>query len=87
MVDHHTVNSSASPLTKRKETDSNYGAVFSVWDRLFNSLSTPITINGRRDIKQGLEYFREPQQQKLWQTLKQPFEYSLNNTGSQKEGK
>jgi len=73
--------------TKRKETDSNYGSVFSVWDRLFNSLSTPITINGRRDIKQGLEYFREPQQQKLWQTLKQPFEYSLNNIGSQKEGK
>jgi len=59
----------------REETDSNYGAFFSIWDRIFNSFTKP-NIEGKHiKITYGLEYFRE-QQQTLWQTLKQPFNYS-----------
>ena len=47
----------------RKETDSNYSSVFSLWDRLFKSFRL------KKDLRQitfGLEKYREPQ----WQSLK-----------------
>jgi len=56
----------------RKSTDSNYGAIFSLWDRLFNSFIQP---DKNTSFIYGLEYFRAPQQQTLLQILKQPFHY------------
>ena len=51
------------------ETDSHYGCLFSVWDRLFGT-------GGRADvgtIQFGLERFRGPGEQTLWEMLKIPF--------------
>jgi sterol desaturase/sphingolipid hydroxylase (fatty acid hydroxylase superfamily) len=51
------------------ETDSRYGCVFSIWDRLFGTAA-------RADsgaIQFGLERFRGPQEQTVWQLLKMPF--------------
>ena len=36
------------------ETDSNYGAVLTIWDRLFGTYTAP----GNRPTRFGLEYFR-----------------------------
>ena len=51
------------------ETDSRYGCVFSVWDRLFGTA-------GRANagtIQFGLQRFRRPREQTLWELLKMPF--------------
>jgi sterol desaturase/sphingolipid hydroxylase (fatty acid hydroxylase superfamily) len=51
------------------ETDSHYGCVFSVWDRLFGTA-------GRVDvatIRFGLERFRDPHEQTIWRLLNMPF--------------
>jgi sterol desaturase/sphingolipid hydroxylase (fatty acid hydroxylase superfamily) len=51
------------------ETDSRYGCVFSVWDRLFGTA-------GRADvgtIQFGLDRFRGPSEQTVWALLKMPF--------------
>tara|TARA_R110001599_G_scaffold145321_1_gene327571 strand:+ start:17123 stop:19423 length:2301 start_codon:yes stop_codon:yes gene_type:complete len=54
------------------ETDSNYGAVLTVWDRLFNTYTRP---SEDRDIRFGLEYFRGASSERFWRTLWQPFIY------------
>lgn len=51
------------------QTDSQYGCVFSVWDRLFGT-ATPANVEA---IQFGLERFRAPRDQTLWQLLKMPF--------------
>ena len=51
------------------ETDSRYGCVFSVWDRLFGT-------SGRANagtIQFGLDRFRGPGEQTIWEMLKIPF--------------
>lgn len=53
----------------RPETDSHYGDVFTFWDRLFGTA-------GKADVEKmqfGIELFREPGEQSLWELLKMPF--------------
>ena len=54
---------------RQPQTDSRYGCVFSVWDRLFGT-------SGRANagtIQFGLERFRGSREQTLWELLKMPF--------------
>ena len=54
---------------QQPETDSHYGCVFSVWDRLFGTTrKTQIEA-----ISFGLERYREPNDQTVWKLLKMPF--------------
>ena len=62
---HHSVH--------RHETDSNYGNVLSVWDRLFHSY-TPAARDAPREMRIGLAEFRVPGQQTLRALLTQPLE-------------
>ena len=64
----HAIHHSDRPA----ETNSNYGAVLVVWDRLFGTYTRP----GRGDIRFGLEYFRRPVDKGFWRTLLQPFTYT-----------
>ena len=51
------------------ETDSHYGCLFSVWDRLFGTTGAADVAT----IRFGLEKFRDPQEQTVWRLLKMPF--------------
>jgi sterol desaturase/sphingolipid hydroxylase (fatty acid hydroxylase superfamily) len=62
----HRVHHSVKP----KETDSNYGSVFSLWDRLFRSFRL---INDPRLIKQGLNEFTDASHHTIIGMLKTPF--------------
>jgi exosortase len=54
------------------QTNSNYGSVFSFWDRLFGTFRDP----GRETVDRvGLEQFRRPVDGTLAAALLQPFEY------------
>ena len=55
------------------ETDSNYGSVLTVWDRLFGTYSDPAVVGTPRF---GLEYFRGPRDTSFIGALLQPFTYS-----------
>lgn len=59
---HHSV--------KRVETDSNYGSVLSIWDRLFGSFRL---VGNPMAIVQGLEEHRDPGSQTLVGMMKTPF--------------
>jgi len=51
------------------ETDSHYGCLFSLWDRLFGTA-------GKADVEHlrfGLNKFRDPEEQTIWQLLRMPF--------------
>jgi sterol desaturase/sphingolipid hydroxylase (fatty acid hydroxylase superfamily) len=51
------------------ETDSHYGCVFSIWDRLFGTA-------GKAEVEKirfGLERFREPAEQTVPAMLRMPF--------------
>lgn len=62
-VQHHSA--------QREQTDSNYGQVFSFWDRLFGTY-TPPHASGPQAL--GLEYFRSPRDNTLTAVLlRQPF--------------
>jgi sterol desaturase/sphingolipid hydroxylase (fatty acid hydroxylase superfamily) len=54
----------------RRETDSNYGAIFSCWDRLFRSFRLR---EDPRTIRYGLARYDEPAYQSVWGMLKTPF--------------
>ncbi len=56
----------------RRETDSNYGNLFSIWDRLFKTY-TPAPQMGHTQMTIGLERYRKPSSQTLLQLLKLPF--------------
>ena len=62
---HHSVH--------RDETDSNYGTVLSVWDRVFRSY-TPSARDAPRQMRIGLAEFRVPGQQTWRALLTQPLE-------------
>jgi sterol desaturase/sphingolipid hydroxylase (fatty acid hydroxylase superfamily) len=51
------------------ETDSHYGCLFSVWDRLFGTARKAQV----EKIRFGLERFRGPRDQTVWRLLKMPF--------------
>ena len=50
-------------------TDSNYGNIFILWDKLFGTYKY-LPVN---EIKYGLEEFDQPNRQKFWFLLKSPF--------------
>jgi sterol desaturase/sphingolipid hydroxylase (fatty acid hydroxylase superfamily) len=53
------------------ETDSNYGTVFTIWDRLFGTYrATPI--NGYDGLQIGLIEIRDQRTSDLWWQLKSP---------------
>ena len=56
----------------KKNTNSNYGLVLTIWDRLFNTFNKPETSQAKPFIV-GLEYYREPQDGKLIRLLCLPF--------------
>ena len=53
----------------RPETDSHYGCVLSVWDRLFGTTRKADV----GSIQFGLERFRGPDEQTVWALLRMPF--------------
>ena len=53
----------------RPETDSHYGCVLSIWDRLFGTTRNTDV----ESIRFGLERFREPGEQTVWALLRMPF--------------
>src|SRR5438046_2201244 len=56
----------------RAQTDSNYGSVLTVWDRLFGTYVDPATVRIRHF---GLTYFHAPMDTGLARVLQQPFLY------------
>lgn len=66
--DMHRVHHSA----RQPETDSNYGGIYSWWDRLFGTYCAQ-PAGGHEGMTLGLEYFREPGDQHLPKLLLQPF--------------
>lgn len=54
------------------QTDSNYGGVLTVWDRLFGTYTDPADV---RIPHFGLQYFHRPLDTALAPVLLQPFEY------------
>ncbi|WP_246832377.1 sterol desaturase family protein [Thalassospira sp. MCCC 1A03138] len=57
------------------ETNSNYGNILSVWDRLFVSYVDHTKTNDH-DMQIGLEEFRDKRSQSLWSVLWIPFRRS-----------
>jgi sterol desaturase/sphingolipid hydroxylase (fatty acid hydroxylase superfamily) len=54
-----------------KKTNSNYGLVLTIWDRLFNTYQIPET-TAENPYRAGLEYYREPHYGKLLPLLYLP---------------
>ncbi len=59
--------------SRRVETDSNYGGLFTIWDRLLGSYRD-IAVGGNRRMRLGLAGFRARRDQRLGPVLRQPFE-------------
>lgn len=55
------------------ERNSNYGMVFSFWDKLFSSYTAPKNIE--KEVEFGLEYFRTDGDKKFISVLLQPKRY------------
>jgi sterol desaturase/sphingolipid hydroxylase (fatty acid hydroxylase superfamily) len=55
----------------RSETDSNYGQILAIWDRLFASFGG-IADAARGSVEFGLSVFRDPRSQRLDGLLLQP---------------
>lgn len=66
----HTVHHLANP----PYTDSNYGEIFSVWDRLFNSYRQYPEVDAHNDLL-GLDTVREKQDQSVLKLLLNPFKH------------
>ena len=54
----------------RSEHDTNYGSMFSVWDRLFGSLLVKENLD---DLRLGLDHESDSDQQRLFALLLRPF--------------
>lgn len=67
--DFHRMHHSA----ERRFTDSNYGMLTPWWDRLLGTATAPSFGDEARSMSLGLEYFREPPEQRLGRMLLQPF--------------
>jgi len=57
---------------RARETNSNYGTTFTLWDRAFNTYTKP---DESRQIRFGLEYFHQERDRSLWRALLQPLLY------------
>lgn len=57
---------------QQAETDSNYGSILTVWDRLFGTYTDPASV---RVSRYGLGDFRQPEATALGPVLLQPFQY------------
>ncbi len=66
--DMHRIHHSALP----PETNSNFGFIFSFWDRLFRTYR-PQPQDGQEKMKLGLEFLRDSKYLALWQLFKTPF--------------
>ena len=66
--DMHRIHHSATKC----ETDSNFGDLFSFWDRLFRTYREQ-PANGHEGMRIGLDYLNNPQQLWLHRMLTQPF--------------
>ncbi len=66
--DMHRIHHSAAP----KETNSNYGFIFSLWDRCLGSYR-PEPAKGQEKMKIGLGIFNDPQYLQVDKLLLQPF--------------
>jgi sterol desaturase/sphingolipid hydroxylase (fatty acid hydroxylase superfamily) len=56
---------------KQPYTDSNYGAVFSIWDRLFHTFSTM----DPKELKYGLDrYYPNEKDEDFMELMKRPFQ-------------
>lgn len=66
--DMHRVHHSAKP----EETNSNFGFIFSVWDKLFKSYKL-LPLDGHQLMKIGLNDFQKPAQLNLHNLLLVPF--------------
>lgn len=60
------------------QTNSNYGAIFTFWDRLFASYYSPNLQIEQGDY--GLEYFRASRDGSLIRLLMQPIDYLMGRT-------
>ncbi|MBL1142526.1 MAG: sterol desaturase family protein [Proteobacteria bacterium] len=56
----------------RNETDSNYGNIFSIWDKVFKTY-TPLPEAGYDDMAIGLDKYRNPASGQVLQLLINPF--------------
>jgi sterol desaturase/sphingolipid hydroxylase (fatty acid hydroxylase superfamily) len=56
----------------QKETDSNFGNIFSIWDKIFKTYRA-LPEAGYDDMVIGLDKFRDPSSGQLLQLLKNPF--------------
>ena len=72
---HHSVH--------RNETDSNYGNLLSIWDRLFRSVNEQPR-DGHLAMQIGLGEFRDVESQHLPDMLLQPFLSAKPSTGNSK---
>jgi sterol desaturase/sphingolipid hydroxylase (fatty acid hydroxylase superfamily) len=66
--DMHRIHHSAIPA----ETNSNFGFIFSFWDRLFRTYR-PQPQEGQEKMKLGLEFLRDSKYLALWELFKIPF--------------
>ncbi|KGJ93939.1 sterol desaturase family protein [Colwellia psychrerythraea] len=64
----------------KDETNSNYGTIFSCWDRFAGTLCEHQQQG--KIFNYGLEYFRDAKQLDLWPTLNQPFNYKYQQLKS-----
>lgn len=60
--------------SKPSETNTNFGDVFSFWDRMFGTYLFK-EWDEQEKMQLGLEYFRSDKDQSLWRVLLQPFSY------------
>jgi sterol desaturase/sphingolipid hydroxylase (fatty acid hydroxylase superfamily) len=65
--DYHRVHHSSL----ERETNSNFGGVFTWWDRLFGTYRAQPE-RGHDEMELGLEYFRDPAENRLIPMLTQP---------------
>jgi len=63
--------------SEQRETNSNYGSVLTIWDRLFNTYTDPIDA---RIPHFGLDYFHQVRDNTLTQALLQPVLYQKEMT-------
>ena len=70
--------------SEQRETNSNYGSVLIVWDRLFNTYTDPIDA---RIPHFGLDYFHQVRDTTLTQALLQPVLYQKGMTYLPREEK
>jgi sterol desaturase/sphingolipid hydroxylase (fatty acid hydroxylase superfamily) len=54
------------------DSHSNYGNIFSIWDRIFGSFRNKIDYS---EISYGLNYLKTHETHSLWNLLKLPFKY------------